>query len=364
MEHTYIDSINNQAGEATMRLYGAIGPKVDGDLFAQELASLDGLDLVKIRINSPGGDVLQGMSIVSAMLAMTTPVHIHIDGVAASMAGVIAACGDKVYMMDFSQYMIHDPAFAGKSDDLTPKQKKMLARIRSMLVGVLSRRGKDEEEVSRLMSEETWFSAQQAQESGLCDEIVPSAHKGMKGMTPLQIIARIDAEYQPKSQERMKLTNEAGALLNLSADAPEADVSAAIVALGKRATAAELRAKTAEDKLTEIENKAAETRKAEAKELIAAAAKAGRINADDKKAVAGWETFFETDHEGAKAALAAIAKYDPISPKLGGKTDADEKLLAMTWEQIDKANRLGELKANHPDAYAEKFEARFGKKPE
>lgn len=70
-----------------MRLYGSIGQKVDGDLFARELAALDDgqLDIIKIRINSPGGDVFQGMSIVSAMLSVKTPVHAYIDGIAASM---------------------------------------------------------------------------------------------------------------------------------------------------------------------------------------------------------------------------------------------------------------------------------------
>lgn len=66
-----------------MRLYGAIGPRVDGDYFAQELASLDrgDFDMIHIRMNSPGGNVFQGMSIVSAILSMNTPVCVHIDGV-------------------------------------------------------------------------------------------------------------------------------------------------------------------------------------------------------------------------------------------------------------------------------------------
>lgn len=56
MKRTHIDTINAEAREATMRLYGAIGEKVDGDLFARELASLDDgqLDAIRIRINSPG----------------------------------------------------------------------------------------------------------------------------------------------------------------------------------------------------------------------------------------------------------------------------------------------------------------------
>ena len=52
-----------------MRLYGTIGSRVDGDYFAHELASLDrdDFDQIHIRMNSPGGNVFQGMSIVSAI---------------------------------------------------------------------------------------------------------------------------------------------------------------------------------------------------------------------------------------------------------------------------------------------------------
>ena len=107
-----------------MRLYGAIGPRVDGDYFAQELASLDrgDFDMIHIRMNSPGGNVFQGMSIVSAILSMNTPVCVHIDGIAASMAAVVAVAADRVCMMDFAKMMIHDPYFTGESGKRTRRQ--------------------------------------------------------------------------------------------------------------------------------------------------------------------------------------------------------------------------------------------------
>ena len=98
-----------------MRLYGAIGPRVDGDYFAQELASLDrgDFDMIHIRMNSPGGNVFQGMSIVSAILSMNTPVCVHIDGIAASMAAVVAVAADRVCMMDFAKMDDPRPLFHG-----------------------------------------------------------------------------------------------------------------------------------------------------------------------------------------------------------------------------------------------------------
>ena len=220
-----------------MRLYGAIGPRVDGDYFAQELASLDrgDFDMIHIRMNSPGGNVFQGMSIVSAILSMNTPVCVHIDGIAASMAAVVAVAADRVCMMDFAKMMIHDPYFTGESGKATsPKQKKALARLTDMLRQVLVRRGKDEATMAKLMREETWFSAAEALDAGLCDEITSSARNEFMNLDPMQLVAAVDAEYQTNNQEQMEKINLSAeaivALGSKSGQMDEAAVSAAIVA--------------------------------------------------------------------------------------------------------------------------------------
>ena len=220
-----------------MRLYGAIGPRVDGDYFAQELASLDrgDFDMIHIRMNSPGGNVFQGMSIVSAILSMNTPVCVHIDGIAASMAAVVAVAADRVCMMDFAKMMIHDPYFTGESGKATsPKQKKALARLTDMLRQVLVRRGKDEATMAKLMREETWFSATEALDAGLCDEITSSARNEFMSLDPMQLVAAVDAEYQTNNREQMEKINLSAeaivALGSKSGQMDEAAVSAAIVA--------------------------------------------------------------------------------------------------------------------------------------
>lgn len=232
MKHTYIATINNETREATMRLYGTIGTKVDGDLFAQELASLDSIELdhIKLRINTPGGDVLQGMSIVSAMLSMQTPVHAYVDGVAASMGAVIAVTAGKVYMADFAKLMIHDPYFMGSDDtELSKKERKMLERVTDMLRQVLSRRNKKEGEITRLMKEETWFSADEAKLAGLCDEVIPSTKTDLKDLAPKQLVAVVDADYQSIGSD---LRDRILPILGLSAMATDNEI---ITALSGRA---------------------------------------------------------------------------------------------------------------------------------
>ena len=117
--------MNDKKAKKTIRMFGAIGTSFDGDQFAKELALMDGkYDTLDLHINSPGGDVTQGYSIISVILTMKTPINVYIVGIAASMAAVIAICGKTVYMYDYSRLMIHDPYFSGaETDKLTDKEK-------------------------------------------------------------------------------------------------------------------------------------------------------------------------------------------------------------------------------------------------
>lgn len=353
MKKTYIDEIDSQAREATMRLYGSIGEKIDGDLFAQELASLDtaGLDLITIRENCPGGNVFQGMSIVSALLSMNTPVHVSVEGVAASMGAVVAVAADRVYMMDFAKLMIHDAYFAGTDNsELTPKQRKMLVRITDMLRQVLCRRGKGEEEIGKLMREETWFSAAEALEAGLCDEITRSTRKELQSYTPAQIVAAIDAEYKPnnyKTMKEIKLTAEASVALGISGEVDEQAVSAAIVTLVAKHNAEK---KRADDLQAKIDLQA----QANATAMVEAAIAEGKITADRKES---FITLAKSNPELAKATLDAIPAKVSISDQVKGIKAGSDVIAAdragwthLEWLKKDPQG-LAKIKAENPDAF-------------
>ncbi len=362
MSKAYIDIIDRERREATIRLYGAIGEKIDGDLFAQELASLDNqYDLIRLRINSPGGDVTQGLSIVGAMLSMQTPIHVHVDGVAASMAAVIAVCGDKLYMYDFARLMIHDPYFAG-ADELSPKMEKQLARTKETLTRILSRRGKDAAEVERLMSEETWFSAKEAKEAGLCDVIVGSRQKALMNLAPDELRVRIDEQHQIQNN-MTKLSEKAAASLGIKAEAPDTEVSAAIETLHASKVAAEKAKVEAEEARTKAEKELNDYKasiRAEKKAAfvaqLEAGAKSGKI---DASGVATFSAMYDTDPENALKAFEAIPEREPVHNRLSSKKEQDKALLDASWDELDKAGRLGELKTKYPDEYKAKFDERF-----
>lgn len=110
-------------------------------------------------------------------------------------------------------------------------------------------------------------------------------------------------------------------------------------------------------KETEREKAEAEARKLEAAELIDNAVKTGRI---DAKSRPQFEKLFELDHESAKAALKALPERKPLETAPRGECETD--ICRMSWDELDKADKLYELKMNHPEIYQQKFNEKFNTK--
>lgn len=226
----YVDILNEAKKEATMRLYGEIGRQIDADLFAQELAALDDMaDTVHLHINSPGGDVVSGLSVVSAMRSMKAFIHVHVDGIAASMAAVIAIAGDKISMQDYAKMMIHNPYPSDDSVEMNDKTRKALGSLTDTLATILSRRGCDKEKIGSLMAAETWFTADEAKTAGLIDEIVTTPRKDeFKNLTTTELLTRIANEYKPVNNNKDMDLTKIAAKLGLPATATEQQILDAI----------------------------------------------------------------------------------------------------------------------------------------
>jgi len=110
-------------------------------------------------------------------------------------------------------------------------------------------------------------------------------------------------------------------------------------------------------RLKAIDDAAAEAQKQEVVNLLDDAVKSGRI---DAKVRPQFEKLFELDYEAAKTALAALPERKPLEAKPVGMADGD--LCKMSWDELDKADRLLELKTKHPDIYQQKFNEKFNKK--
>lgn len=266
MNFKYIKNISEN--EATILLYSQIGSSIDtngcyvdgidGNIFAYEMQYLqDNCSKINVRINSIGGSVLDGYSIVSAILNSKVPCNTYIDGLAASIAGVIAMAGKKCYMADYGTLMLHNPS--GGND------QSVLNLVKDTLVTILSNRTKcTAEEVSKMMDVETWLGANEAINMGLVDEIVSSNKKiKISKSESLSNMVLIYNKLITNKPNMEKITN----VLKLSNEANEEAIVAAIEE--KDSKNAELETENAElkERLQKFEDDAKAKAEAEAKEL-------------------------------------------------------------------------------------------------
>lgn len=164
-----------------MRFYGAITCDSVQDFNNEFLWIQDYVKPSKIvvNINSEGGSVIQGMSTFSIIQQCPIEVVTVIDGIAASMASVIWAAGDKSYMRDYSILMIHNPFMAHvNQEELTPDMQQTVEAFKKQIEMVYHKRfGLSKSRVREIMEgkdgcDGTYFDAKAAVEAG----ILPAEH--------------------------------------------------------------------------------------------------------------------------------------------------------------------------------------------
>lgn len=203
-------------------------PYIDGGAFARELLQLDtmGKSRIQVWINSPGGNVSDGMAIYNAILKSKTKVDTYCVGIAASIAAVIFQAGRNRVMSDYAQLMYHNPS--GSTN-------KVLSTIKeSLLVMICSRSGKEQTEVSKMMDRESWVGASEALDSGLCDKIESSSdHNKPRKITEAQMLWEDSNRILNsifKTNINMKVIAQS---LGLAENATELEITNAINALKK-----------------------------------------------------------------------------------------------------------------------------------
>jgi len=141
--------------------------------FVDELLAIDS-SVIELHVNSPGGDVFDGLAIMNALADHPATVNVVVDGMAASAASYIAMAGDSVKMNRGSQLMIHDALgfCVGNAADME-EMKALLDRISDTIAGIYAdRAGGKADDWRELMRAETWYSATEAVDAGLADEAV------------------------------------------------------------------------------------------------------------------------------------------------------------------------------------------------
>lgn len=208
-EQTFFNVIELPNNEARIDIYGEVVPDdwrasdVDTSAvsFRNAIKDLGEVDTLNVHINSPGGSVYDGVAIFNMLRQHKASVTVHIDGLAASIASVIAMSGDKVVMPSNSMMMIHNAMSVsmGNANDMR-KMADDLEKINESVINsyIAKNPELDKEYLKALMDDETWLTASEAYELGLVDVIDE----------PVAAVALIDKEQVNRFKNVPKMLKE------------------------------------------------------------------------------------------------------------------------------------------------------------
>jgi ATP-dependent protease ClpP protease subunit len=139
------------------------------------VAELDGIRAasINVHVNSPGGDVYDGIAIFNSLRNHPATVTAYIPGIAASIATVIAMGADRIVIAPHAKMMIHEAwaMSAGNASDFAKMAERLEATSENIAAIYSERAGQDTAYWRDLMRAETWYTDKQAVEAGLADEV-------------------------------------------------------------------------------------------------------------------------------------------------------------------------------------------------
>lgn len=205
---------------ATIRLYGPIDSwggywgisTKDVGLVLDALP--DSVDQIILRVNSPGGEVFEGVSILNMLRAHKAKVTAVVDGLAASAASFIAAGCDETVMSPGTQMMIHSPCMfsLGSAAELR-KDADMLDGLEASIIEIYTEKA-GQKDWAALLADDTWMTASQAVELGLADRVavIPDAGETATVTEVNEVIILDDDEPEDAAAARIvRITARASA---------------------------------------------------------------------------------------------------------------------------------------------------------
>lgn len=306
---------NIQTGEnreSTIFLYGDIGDGYDASsrrIAAELLEAELNSDRINVRINSNGGDVYSGIAIFNALKNSKADIHIYVDGIAASMASVIALCGKPVEMSKYARLMLHSVSGScyGNKKDMQ-KCIEEIEALEDTLSDICAGRlgmSKDAVKARYFDNEDHWLTAEEALSLGFIDGIY-DADPVPADSTPEQIYTLFNNRLtKPQNHNTMNLEElkKRARFKNCATDGEAFAELDKLEAEAGKAGALEKENASLKAKVKSYEDKAAADDEAERQRLLDAAEREGRINAQTRPT---FENILKQDMNSGKAALEAL----------------------------------------------------------
>lgn len=195
--------------------------------FRDALKELGDVSTINLSINSGGGSVFDGIAIYNMLKTHKATVNVYVEGLAASIASVIAMAGDTITMRSGSMMMVHMPwtLSQGNAEEMR-KTADTLEKTGDSIVDIYSERtGISSDDIRNIMNAETWLSAEEAVEQGWATKLdkkeavmnsVPKEILGRFSNVPKNVLDRV--EKKTLSQDRLDLIEREKQTLKLLKD--------------------------------------------------------------------------------------------------------------------------------------------------
>lgn len=368
--------------KAEILLYGYIDPyDVSASDFVKELRSLEKeYSAIDVRINSGGGSVFEGFTIYNALKNSKAIIETFIDGVAASMASIIALAGKRVHMSKNARYMTHKPTTGayGDSDELK-KNAQLLEGLENTAAAIYAEKtglSMADCKTKFMNGKDNWFTAEEAKAAKLVDAIYdgevseePAKEKDEKMVYDFYA-HKFAAKFNQQQTDNMeiKMTTELLQTLGLQANADAAAIAAAIKTMAQKAAqydqvkgqldAANTAKAAAEQKYNDL---VASTTTDKVKTILDA-------GVADKKMTVEMRSILEKQYAGKpdelKSLVDAMKPYESVAAQLQtGEVSADDPvvkgLMAKSGEDLWRSGELDKLKKLNLAAFKIKYKEYF-----
>ena len=202
-------NLSRNGDTAELAIYDEIGFfGTSAAQFREQLASLD-VESIRLEINSPGGDVFDGFAIYNMLRDHKARVDVVVNGMAASIATVIAMAGDSISVTKRSRMMVHNAwaVVIGPSNDMR-KAADWLDGLSADIADIYAERSGVSASIWRdRMNEETWFRDQEAVEAKLVDRVVDTL-SAPRNVFDLSMFVRPPVELMQTTANSAARTNQ------------------------------------------------------------------------------------------------------------------------------------------------------------
>lgn len=373
-------------GYAEIYIYGYIGKgwdesDVTSHAFVKELNDLaKKYDTIKVRVNSPGGSITEGIAIFNAIRLCKANTEGYIDGIAASMAYPAVVACDQVYMSKYAKVMTHPSSGGcyGSIEDF----KSAIALMEDLEGDILDiigeRTGLSIEDAREkyFTKGDRWINAAEAEKENLIDGIYDGEKVSIpQNATVPQMFAVYNSVLNPGAQQNqqnqntkdmkvdMTLSTEQRAALGLADNSTPEQVNASVgeaIANKQKVTDLTNKVNDLQSKVEDYETKDETARKERISNKLDQAVTDGKITNKQKDVMADQ---YADDEEGLDKFLNATETSGSVGEQINKTKQKGDADLKAEYEQLDREGKLEDVAKNDWARYELMYKAKYGKAP-